>query len=76
MEEIDKIFESIGYKIKKENNGYIRYWQQEHYGDEISFKITEKKVRKISRGLENPHPKYITTEELKAIEQFYKEMGW
>ena len=76
MDEIDKIFESIGYTVKKVNNGYVRYKKHEYYGEEISFDLAKKKVRKVSRGSGNPCPVYITADEVKAIEQFYKVKGW
>ena len=76
MDEIDKIFESIGYTIKKTNNGYTRYKKEEYYGEEISFELAHQRVRKVTRGSGNPCPVYITADEIKAIEQFYREKGW
>lgn len=71
MSKADKMFEELGYK-KEENDKGIRYIEKGRIlGDNFNFEIFFAKISKLvgCTGL-------ITMQELQAINEKVKELGW
>lgn len=69
MSKADKMFEELGYQKERYINNSIRYYGNKNY---IIFAYIDKSVR-VS-GTENVS--ILSMQELKAINEKVKELGW
>lgn len=69
MTNADKMFEELGY-IKHENNFGIYYHDKEDKWGEYTAIVFDKEDKTLHFEI------YITMQELKAINQKCKELGW
>ena len=74
MSKADEMFEKLGYK--KEENQFSTSYKKDNY--EICF--TKKIVRTVIygniEGMQHQYPKKIYMQELQAINEKVKELGW
>lgn len=79
MSEADEMFKELGYEIEN-NECYITYKISMSYKDigeyYIRFYYEEKKFIKFLCIFETGKPSSITLQELQAINQKCKELGW
>lgn len=75
-----EMFEALGYEIKQDGNQYLiysRYCYDGYSGEFISFRKHQKKVGVFSMSESgNRGTRMATIDELKAINQQCKELGW
>lgn len=81
MKSARELFEELGYELIEDNKSYLRYAdyfdEYKYAGEMIDFDKKNKRfrlTRKTCQG--NTHFKYGTLEELQAINQQVKELGW
>lgn len=77
MSEADEMLEELGYEKIEEDKRYLRYSTDGNYREHIDFDLKLKQVRctRVSGQL-NTHFKYITLDELKAINKKVEELEW
>ena len=77
MSEADEMLEELGYEKIEEDKRYLRYSTDGSYGEHIDFDLKLKRVRctRVSEQL-NTHFKYITLDDLKAINKKVEELQW
>lgn len=78
MTKADEMFEELRY-IKKEEKNYIRYnnFGNTYFGEIIDFDLKNKKFRLTNKTCQgNTHFRYGSMQELEAIYQKCKELGW
>lgn len=76
MSEADEMFEKMGYSKIEQSKRYLRY-HSERYGYRIDFELVLKEVRCTSiTNQGNTHFRYFNVDELQAINQKCKELGW
>ena len=77
MSKADEIFEELGYKKEDRKNGYGSIWGVQYTNKkediEIIFDYTDKQV---CTGALSNEPIYIDMQELQAINEKCKELGW
>lgn len=71
MKTADEMFEELGYYLDVENNVFC-IWVNDD-GEVIKF---NKKYKKFYKALYCEQFEYITMQELKAINEKCKELGW
>ena len=76
----DITLEDLGYILKEQNKNYLRYFKQDfnyHTGDWIEFDLKNKRFRLTNVTCQmNRHFRYGSIEELQAIYNKCKELGW
>lgn len=70
MSKADEMFEKLGYEKVLETEHHIQYAKEEYY---ICFNVFHKTVTKIEDNVFNGK---ITLQELQAINEKCKELGW
>lgn len=74
MTKADKMFEELGYEVIVNSNTTLNYEKEELYMDkEIIFELLDKS---ISAGYGTGECCHITMQELQAINEKVKELGW
>ena len=78
MSEADKMFKELGYDKQEHGNGDILYYQLNGLRGQngISFWNSSKEIYPACYGGKHKQPIYITMQELQAINQKVKELGW
>lgn len=67
MSKADEMLKELGYVIDNKNNYAIQYYKKDElFGERLDFCIQDKTFNKYN----------ITMEELKAINEKVKELGW
>ena len=74
MSKADDMFKELGYEILFEDNHYIQYEFEGIYMDN-EIKI-DKKGKTILKEYSSGDSQEITMQELKAINEKVKELGW
>lgn len=76
MKTAKELFEELGYEENNDRETYQRYTKKTEFGNliEISFSLQTKNF--IKQIVELDLALYITPNELKAINQQIKELGW
>lgn len=81
MSKADKMFEELGYEKKHQLDIYKRIWGELFYNSEnmmnISFDYEGRLVCSYIKGEdEKEQCAYVTIQELQAINEKVKELGW
>ena len=72
----DEMLEEVGYKIAEDSKRYLKRYQNKH-GGRINFNLVDKAITCIARTKRGETQfRYFTMDELKAIYQKCKELGW
>lgn len=74
MSKVDKMFKELGYEVIENSNTTLNYEKEGLYMDkEIIFELLDKS---ISTGYGTGECCHITMQELQAINEKVKELGW
>lgn len=83
MSKADEMFEKLGYELIEDSKRYLRYAKYDNIGsykysgEFIDFEKVNKEfrlTRKTHQG--NTHFRYSSMQELQAINEKVKELGW
>lgn len=73
----DEMLKKLGYEKIEESKRYLRYSTDKRYGEHIDFELKLKQVRCTRVTCQgNTHFKYFSMQELQAINEKVKELGW
>lgn len=77
MSKADEMFEKLGYEKKEYNKEIIFYFQRNGFKEEYGFEFNniDREIYPVCYG-KNDEAIYITIQELQAINEKVKELGW